>query len=360
MSAELALLRLIVREDRAALRLALSDPSIDLTGFLRFAHRHQLGPYFCWSLKQLGLTHDLSPRILVAMKAASLVERMTSESLALQLRALGELFERGGAKVLFMKGPLFAQRFYGSLEARAVFDLDILIRSPEELELVEALLLETGFEPAFHVPLSRRLSRYFVHHFEYRRNALPLDVHWALQSHFTFAIDYPRLWATTSRVELAGRTYESTSHEYELVLQILGVLTDLQVGKLALRSLVDIYRVLRSVEGTLDWGEFFSWRKRERIHRPSVYALGLALAVFDCHDDFPTLWTALEPMLRPLPPTRPAFHAVLASSPLDLRQKLLALRIYETPLAASLSWWLVSLPFRLAVHGFTRRPLRGA
>jgi hypothetical protein len=28
---------------------------------------------------------------------------------------------------------------------------------------------------------------------------------------------------------------------------------------------------------------------------------------------------------------------------------------YETPLPAALTWWLLSLPFRLAVYGVTRR-----
>jgi hypothetical protein len=65
----------------------------------------------------------------------------------------------------------------------------------------------------------------------------------------------------------------------------------------------------------------------------------------------------LEAHRDALPSTAAARRAVLESRPLDLGQKLLALRIYETPLAASVSWWLVSLPFRVAAYGITR-PLR--
>jgi hypothetical protein len=354
----LALLRWIVRADADRLQHILSDATTDMGGFLRFAHRHQLGAYAYWTLQRLGLARRLAPPTLAATKASSLVERTRSASLAQQLRELGALFARHGEDVLFIKGPLLAHRFYGSLDARAIADLDILLRSPDDLDRVEALLLESGFERAFRVLVSRRWSRHFAHHFEYRRASHPLDVHWALQRHFSFAIDYGRIWATRSRITFEGHTYEATSDEYELVLQILGVLTDLQVGKLVLRSLVDVYRILKTVDGRMDWDDFFSWRARERILRPSAYVLGLVLDVFDCRDEFARLDAVLGPKLCRLPPTSLAHRMVLESRPLDLRQKLLALRLYETSLAAACSWWLVSLPFRIAVYDAAGRPLR--
>ena len=87
--------------------------------------------------------------------------------------------------------------------------------------------------------------------------------------------------------------------------------------------------------------------------------IGVAdLKAFDCREDFPTLRATLEPRLDRLPPTSLACRAVLESRPLDLKHKLLALRLYETSFAASFSWWLVSLPFRFAVYGAALRPLR--
>jgi hypothetical protein len=47
---------------------------------------------------------------------------------------------------------------------------------------------------------------------------------------------------------------------------------------------------------------------------------------------------------------RLARRAVLESRKVDVGQKLLAFRLYESSLAAALSWWLVSLPFRFAVY----------
>ena len=353
-----ALLRSLVKGDAGVLARALSDPTTDVAGFLRFAHAHQLGAYAYWTLQRLGLARALPPALLAATKASSLAERTRCERLVRQLHDLGELFEAGGAKVMFIKGPLLAQRFYGSVEARGFSDLDVLISRPGDLDRVEALLLETGFEPEFRVLLSRRLSRYFSHHFEYRREGLPLDVHWVLQRHFTFEIDYRRIWQTATHVTLEGRTYEATSDEYELVLQLVGIVTDLQVGKLVLRSFVDVFQILWTVEGTIDWDEFFSWRARERILRPSLYVLALTLEVLECSETLPGLAAALHARRHLLPPTTLGRRAILESRPLAFRQKLLALRLYEAPLAALLAWWVLSLPFRIAVYGVWRRPIR--
>jgi len=342
----LALLRSIVKPDVTALRDALSDPKTDLIGFLRFAHHHHLGAYADWTFQQLGVTGDLRARTGAATRASSLVERRRTERQVRQLRDLADLLDGHGVEALFMKGPLFTQRFYGALDARGFSDLDILIRSPDDLDRIEAMLLDAGYEPAFHVLMSRRLSRYFAHHFEYRRDGLPLDVHWALQRHFTFAIDYARVWATSAPVTLQGRAYRATSDEYELVLQILGALTDLQVGQLALRSLVDIHRILKTAESALDWDAFFSARQRERILRPCLYVLAVVLDVLDCRDQFATLGPLLEPRLGSLPSVKLARRAVLESRKVDFAQKLLSFRLYESSPAAAFSWWMVSLPYR--------------
>ena len=354
MTRNLALLRSLVLGDVDALRSGLAQPGAAVE-FLGFARRHKLGAYIYRTLRELELASALPPALAAAAKATSLLEQRVSDRLVQEMSELRDVFAAGGAPVLFIKGPLFAQRFYGSLDARGIADLDVLIRKPEDIRAVDALLREAGYERAFRVPVSHRVAQYFAHHFEYRRDSLQLDVHWALQRHVTFAVDHDRVWETATRVSLNGSPYETASDEYELVLQILGFVTDLQVGKLTLRSPIDIYRILRAVEGTLDWPEFFAWRRRERILRPSLYVLSAALDVLDCHDEFPTLAGHLEAASPGLPPTSVALRALLDSRPLAPAQKLAAFRIYDARPAAAFTWWLVSLPFRVAVYGVTDR-----
>jgi hypothetical protein len=347
----MSLLRALVAGDGDAVAGALADPATDLMAFFGFARRHQLASFAYWTLRRLDLAAGLPASLRAGLKATALLERERSEQLLAPMEELASLFERDGLRVMFLKGPLFAKRYYGSLEARSVADLDVLVATPGDLARAERLLREARFEPAFRIPVSRGLARFFAHHFEYRRDGIPVDLHWALQRHFTFALDDERLWAGARSVRLGPRDYLAASDEYELVLQILGALTDLQVGKLRLRTLVDLAHVLPAVQQGLAWPEFFAARRRERILRPSAYVLALVLDVLDAGPRFPALTQALAPMRATLPPTARAEEALRASRPTALGQKLLALRLYEAPLAAALGWWLLSLPFRMAVYG---------
>jgi len=350
--ADLALLRALVREDAQAVRLALSSPAADVRRFLRFAHRDRLAGFAYRALGRFAASVELSPELLATAKATALSERLRTDHLLTELRRLGQVIEGSGVRALFLKGPLFVRRFYGDPYARSAADLDLFVRAPD-LPAVETLLRRAGYVPQFHVLLSRRLSCYFVHHLEYRCNLIPLDVHWVFQRHFSFAIDYDRVWDTTTCVELDGRRYEVVAAEYELVLQVLGVMTDLQVGKLKLRSLIDVHRVVLALADTVDWSEFLARCARERILRPTVYVLALVLDMLDCWRDLPTLAAAVTRVLEHLPAPPVDARLALESRPFSLRQKLLALRMYESPLVASICWWLLSLPFRVAMFGIT-------
>lgn len=358
MTQQLAVLRALLRDDADQVRRGLTRNDPEPTGFLRFAHRHQLGAFVYFALQRLGLSPLLPRPVLVAAKASALRERTRIEALTALLLELADLSDAAGLDLLFIKGPLFSKRFYGDVAARGVADLDLLLHDSADLPRLDHLLRAQGFARVTHLPIGRRLTRLFAHHVEYRRDALPLDVHWVLQRHFTFDIDAQRIRDTAVRVRLGERDYPTTADEYELVLQALGVITDLQVGKLTLRPFVDIYQILRCLNGSFDWPSFFERRAEEKIRRPTIFALTLTLDVLACRDLFPDLAAQLAARRTSAPPTAPALAAVLHSRPLAWRHKLLALRTYETPLPAALAWWLLSLPFRLAIYGVTRPPLQ--
>ncbi len=177
-------------------------------------------------------------------------------------------------------------------------------------------------------------------------------MHWALQRHFSFRFEEERIWRDAWRVRFGDLECRAISDEYQLVAQILGVLTDLQVGKLTLKPFVDMYWIIEQLDDQMDWEEFFLVRRRERLFAISVYALALFLRLLDCAEDCPRLAATLDRFrdARSCPDASAMLH-VLRSDRLATRQKLAALRLYETSLPGALGWWLVSLPFRLAVYG---------
>ena len=210
------LLRSLVKGDANSARNRLVDPAFDVNAFLRFAYRHQLATYVYSTLRGMDLVDALPRAVRTSVKASALRERGRIERLVAVQREVAAALVAAGIDVLFLKGPLLSHRYYGSVEARSIADLDILVADPSDLPRVQGLLVQLGFEPAFHVPLSMRLTLRFAHHFEYRRDDLPLDVHWVLQRHFTFALDHARIWKTAVRVSMEdGQTYLATSDEYE-------------------------------------------------------------------------------------------------------------------------------------------------
>ncbi|MEZ5101821.1 MAG: nucleotidyltransferase family protein [Thermoleophilia bacterium] len=348
-SRELALLRHLVRGERDPLATDLADPAL-VQSLLLVARRHRLASYAYARLRELGLVPLLPPPLATAAKATALLEQRRVEQLAAELGRLDGLATAAGVPLLFLKGPLFAQRYYGSVDARGVADLDVLVRDPAALEPV---LLAAGYRRAFRVPVTLRIGRAFAHHFEYERGDVHVDVHWALQRQAGFRLDHGRVWSTATEVELAGRRYAAASDEVELVLQLLGLVTDVQVGKLVLRTAVDVRQLLAAVGGGIDWDAFAAARERERILRPCVYALRATHDLLDERPADPALARLLDRPLRGLPPVELATRVALGG-PLGPRERLRALGVYESGRPVSAAWWAVSLPARLAVYGLTR------
>jgi hypothetical protein len=292
----------------------------------------------------------LPPALALSSKQAYLQQWRRSESLVRAMAEIGWAGERVGLPLLMLKGPLLGHRFYGDVAARAMSDLDMLVRSEQDLSLAERVLQELGYTPAFRLLVNRRASRSFTHHFLYRRGDLAIELHWTFQRHPAFRVDYPRVWGTAVSVPFQGRPYLALATEYELALRIIGSLTDFQVGTLNLRPLLDMYVILTSA-GEPDWPAFFRQRQREGLLRASVFFLSLMLDVLDCRAIFPALAAFLRPWQQRLPiPLATGWLGALDSQPNSWRQKLAALSLYDSPLPVALGWWAVSLPFRLAVY----------
>ncbi len=241
---------------------------------------------------------------------------------------------------MFLKGPLFTQRYYGDIDARAMSDLDLLVRRPAEIPHVERVLRDAGFVRRSSLLFGRTLSQRFAHHVEYAQGDLHLELHWALQRQAGLRIDTARLWDTSESVDFRGRRYRVPSAEYDIVIQFLGVPADLLVGKLTLRPLVDVQRVLASATD-IDWPDFFARRRREGILTLSVAVLKALRDLFGHQVPLPS-----TPPAKRTPHLAPWF---LDTGP-PVRRRWTALQLYDAPLPATLAWWAVSLPVRLAVY----------
>jgi len=348
----LELLRLFVKgtDDPGIERILLREDH-DGCSFAEFCQRHLLAGFLYSDPVYHRLKHLFPREIVEVFRRCYVRQWIRNESLMDEVERLGALFRHTGQEVIYLKGLFLAQRLYGSIGRRAIADLDILVRTVEDVEVVQRLLIEQGYQRISGVPVGRRVAFWFAHHFAYRRDSHLVELHWDLQRHFTFHIDAERIWGTKRSLVHDDETYDVLSDEYELVAQIISIFMDVQVGKIILKPLLDTYSILKRIGGNLDWAEYFERRRSEGLFLISLNVLDLVLHTWDCQDEFPDLAEYLEENHEDieLRNTKQKLD-LLGPSLLGWNHKNWALRLYQTSMLNACCWWAMSLPFRMAVY----------
>jgi hypothetical protein len=127
----------------------------------RAAHAHGLAPLLHLHLSGAGVAVPAPAAAALAGRAAKIARR--NLQLTATLARVLEAFAAAGIRTLPLKGPLLAQRLYGSIALRRMLDLDLLV-APREFDAAVRILetsgfrAETPFPPGFE-PLAARLMQ---------------------------------------------------------------------------------------------------------------------------------------------------------------------------------------------------------
>lgn len=340
----------ILKGDSSRVEEVLRTEPPDFDDFYRFVwSNHIAGTVY--SILSSSKFRALFPEGLIERLKTSYLEQWAkNEKLLKETEALSELFGRASEEVIFLKGAFLAERYYGNIDRRAISDIDLLIKK-DRLERSDRMLKGLGYIRKSRTFPSEAAASLFTHHFEYRKNGIDLDLHWNLSSHFTFKIDYRRLWRDSRQFEFRSKSYRVLSDEYELVFQILSIFKDIELGTIKLKSFADAYMILRFAYGRMRWASFFEQRRSEGILKITLNILDLFLTLFNSREEYPEISAyiddnadcigliKLEEKLGLI--TRPGF---------TLRNKRWALGLYSANPLNSLLWWLISLPFKLQVY----------
>jgi hypothetical protein len=344
------LLAALVRQDWQTARRHASAAAFDFGAFEDFIFRNQLGGWLYSVLVRSPAAESFARYSISRLESAYLRQRTRNAVLVNELKRLLELFSAAGEQFILLKGVYLAERFYGAIDRRALWDIDILVRK-ERLRQVQKLLRDDGYIRKSRPFLREDLSSYFTHAFDFDKNGISLDLHWSLSTHASYRLDYDALWGRRQPFRIEGCDFQVLADDYEIVFNVLSTLRDLERSALRLRSLVDLYMILEGTGGPPDWQIFFAERKRENLWKISVGVLWFFLSVLHCRAEFPLLAHAVEheratvgfncqePGPRLLEPSR-----------WGLRQKAWASRLYHTSFAGFFLWWMISLPFRLSVY----------
>lgn len=332
------MLRAALLGDREAIGDALAASSAETFQSLS---DEGLGPYIFGLARQACAS--LPEGTEARLKMDYLAQWDRAERMKICLGNLAELLEPG-IGVIALKGPIMSQRFFGDALARVSQDIDFLIREEDAPE-AEAKLMGAGYIPKTGSAAIRRLSKPYMHHSSFIKDGFAHELHWALRRHPTYRIDYARLWARRERIESDGRAYPTLPAEYELVLQALSMIDDMERGCLKLKSLADIAAIALQMDGHASWDEFFAERERENILRPTAWSLAFTLESLGIAGSLPQLSRKLSGLLERL---ELRVGATLPAGPIG--RKRLGWSLRESSALKNMAWWMRSLPVRILAN----------
>jgi hypothetical protein len=198
---------------------------------------------------------------------------------------------------LYLKGLYFGERLYGDPSRRQQRDVDVLVRSAcfePALEVLAGL----GFDVVTNVddgkPIALRLREIrgrspetAPHGVTVRREDTCVDLHWCLVSRSARFMPEEPLWAARRPFAVAGQGFETLSDTDTLMLQLVSICSDLRRGASLAKHFLDLYLLLRAIDGEVDWDAFFARRQRERIAKACVNVLAVLLEVWECAGALP-------------------------------------------------------------------------
>ena len=353
---EFQLVRAIVRGQGETVEALSGATDFDWHAFIQYVDVQRVASCVFHAAQSHSLAPLLPEPAVEFLRRSFLTQWRWNLLLLARVAELDQTLRQSRREVVFLKGLHLAEEYFGQLAARHVGDIDFLIADRHDLSAFEEIIRGLGYRRRSRILGSRALMARFTHDFEFDGPLAPLDLHWVLRQHPSFALDYSDIWRRKKQVRVRNVHFLALDAEHELVLQLLSIHGDVQVGILRLKSFVDLYAIFSRLAGTLHWEVFFAGRAEERLLRISVNVLDLVLDVLDCRDEFPALAESIAQHRRHLLFTDvDAKLELLRGSSGTFRRKAWALRLYDTSPLRAFFWWGLSLPFRLAAHRPARR-----
>jgi hypothetical protein len=204
-------------DDAAQVRRLAADVR-DWPAVLDLARRHRMLPMLHTHVS--AVADDLVPaQTLAELRQQFAANAAKSLTLAMEVLAITELFDRESVRAIPYKGPTLAQCVYGSLAARQMKDLDVLIRR-DDFDRAVSLLADRGFQLVAR-PWSalRRLGLEYQAVLTRASDSMVIELHWTIVPRaIAPPIGVDDLWPNLLRTSMLGRSIPSPSHEDTLVI----------------------------------------------------------------------------------------------------------------------------------------------
>ena len=185
---------------------------------LELARRHRLVPLVHTHLNGLADV-SLPEAVRAALREEFSANAAKNLALSVELLAVIDLLTSKGIQALPYKGPTLAQCIYGSLAARQMKDLDILVRA-SDVNRVVSLLERREYDAITRVlPGARTLGLEYQSVLVRPSDETIIELHWSVVPRaMAPAVRVQDLWPHRLHTTLLGRPVATPAHEDMLVV----------------------------------------------------------------------------------------------------------------------------------------------
>jgi hypothetical protein len=207
----------------------------------RVAEQERILPFFAAKTRHSGVALPvpiLDEISRVESHAVRNTFRWTSE-----LRGILEAFAAAAIPVIPLKGPMLAERIYGSIELREWRDLDLLVMRPD-IDAAGSLLKKLGFT------LESRPNKF---HYRWHRGTSLVELHFDVLNQMEFNFDTAGAWQRATPREFLGQPVRQFAPSDELLYLSLHAVRH---GFECLSHVLDIALAFKLLTAKIDPGAY--------------------------------------------------------------------------------------------------------
>jgi hypothetical protein len=190
-----------------------SPPGIDAARIVALARHHRLSPLLSIGSRPAGFSPEIAETFrrdrLSTLGRSTLLRHALSEILA--------ALDARGVEAAVLKGIAYEDLIYPDPGTRPSSDVDLLVRGSERRAAL-GTLARLGYQPSASAP---GFDQPDYHEVSFRRDAVNVDLHFALAPLVRGAIDYAALWEGMQTWTFAGRVTKTPGFVHSAVNQAL-------------------------------------------------------------------------------------------------------------------------------------------
>jgi hypothetical protein len=344
---EIALLKLLASGQRRQVATLVLAREVDVARLFDFLQRHHLCQYVSGRLDALQLRNLFPHSFRERLAWENAAQDKQRAALTLALRTLHDSFAAGGVDFVLTKGLHLAAQYWGGVENRFTWDLDILVRAGDVDRAIECLQ-RSGFACVHLRPSAARLARRYSHAMEFAGDGVAVDLHWKFRPRPGHRVDYTAVWERSCSWQFDGLQFRVLSAQDTLLMLLLGIAEDIERAQPDYRKLWDIFLIL-GCDVVQDWETFFHLARQQGVDRIAAATLSFVCHALNCLPEFPALMRALQPYAGPAHCSARELQQLLERPSLHPANRLWVARLQPVPAAYYLVWWTLTAPMRYLV-----------